>query len=214
MSIFKVEKNNRVNRIDDVIISGKDRSKRKLDNILLDVSDDSNSGRSSTDGLNARHRNGSEKNKDIRSKHQQNGGVSLDRSSRSRQHKHREESNGEYSMTGAKTYSRYRSSVLPNILDTESIEHMLTNIEHNLSAQDIFSNISLNSSIQSHITQNGGYMTQHIDHNIEPNLMKVLTTDIHNDKSENKSDYSITEKINNSLIQEIDMLVYKIQSEY
>jgi hypothetical protein len=180
MSIFKPDNSSASDRFDD----NQGRPTRKLDNILLDVSDDSSVGHSSANRTSSRHR-----------------------SHKSEHHvKSKRESEVQYGASRYRHELSYhtRPTILPNVLATESIESMLSKIETNLFNVQAMPNLDpLGMSDRAIIGGSDAHQTE----------TTVSQQPVMSNPSERGIEYGLTDQINNSLIQEIDMLVDKITSE-
>lgn len=155
-------------------------SNRKLDNILNDITDSSDSSKSPMRG-GSQVRSNVESN--VESKFESTGKTA----------RYFKQATNHYDP---KPKSKTRTTILPDILATETIEAMLHGIEEHLSLNDM-----------SYIfTMNGGSnntdstMSTHSEPTIEPSIESIIEP-------------TMTENINNSLVHEIDVLVDKITSE-
>jgi hypothetical protein len=100
-----------------------------------------------------------------------------------------------------------KPTILPDVLATESIESMLSRIENSLFQFDTLA--QTNSQVDNQIDMTGGNLNDTAAHHSESSIASTHLTH----STVPVTEFGLTDKLNNSLIQEIDMLVTKIQSE-
>ena len=206
MSIFKADNSSASDRFDDHPRQ-ESRPSRKLDNILLDVSDDSSVGQHSANRSSSKNRSDRLKSSSHIAKSK--GGGATERMS-GHTHDMRRSHNQSYTQPSHEQPSyrqayHARPNILPDVLATESIESMLSRIETNLF------NVQAIPNLDPIVMAGGSNVHQTVSHQTMSHTMS--DEPIISNRSERGSEYGMTDQINNSIIQEIDMLVDKIESE-